>query len=166
VVYETLTFCGHLSHSVPLFSDVLIRKVVQIRAQEPEAFIQYRSALNNIIREHIRPGTFVGPSHATQLYHDVLRPRIAKLKSEADAWARSARRKAAKVACSLAAIALGVVSGLLPADLAKLFAAVGGVSLLRDIGEALANIRRKPTEVRNSDLYLLLGLDGAARSHE
>ena len=160
-------FCGHLAHTVPLLSDVPIRKVLQIRAQEPEAFIRYRSALNDIVREHIRPGIFLGADEASELYHDVLRPRIAKLKSEATARERSSRRKAAaKVVCSFAAVTLGVVNGLLPAELAKLFLAVGGVSLLKDIGEALADIQRKPSEVRNNDLYFLLDLEAGMRSHE
>lgn len=159
--------CGHLAHSVPLFSEAPIRTVLEIRAQEPEAFIRYRSTLNDVVREHIRPGTFLGPGESSQLYNDVLRPRIAKLRSEVVAIRRRSTRKAmAKIACSFAAITLGVVNGLLPTELAKLFTAVGGVSLLKDIGEALAEIQHRPSEVRNNDLYFLLELEQGSQPHE
>jgi hypothetical protein len=149
--------CAHLAHSVPLFSDVSVEKALEIRLREPDAFVRYRSALNKIVRDHVRSGTFLGEEDATQLYHDVLRPEIAKLKSDALARQRASRRKAlAKIGCSFAAITLGVVNGLLPTELAKLFTAVGGFSLLKEIGEAVADIQRKPNEVRNHDLYFLL----------
>jgi hypothetical protein len=152
--------CSHLAHSVPLLSDVPINEVLKIRSREPEAFLRYRSTLNRIVQEHVRPGAFLGTEDASLLYHDVLRPQLARLKSEVLARRKTSQRKAlAKIGCSFAAITLGVVNGLLPAELAKLFTAVGGVSLLKDIGEAVADIQRKPNEVRNNDLYFLLELE-------
>jgi len=150
---------ARLSHGVPLFSELPIRTILRIRQQDTDSFELYRHALRNIVEDHIKPGQLVTDRIATDLYNDVLRPAVQKLKVDYAARQKDSRVKiAAKLVVPSALISLGVVSGLLPHDVAQLLKAAGISSLITQAADAITSLRNPP-EVRNKDLYFLLRLD-------
>jgi hypothetical protein len=121
------------------------------------AFLVYRDALRSVLRDYVEVNHEITDRDARQLYDDVLRPEIAKLHAQAQVHRKSAGKKfLIKAAASGAAIAIGVFGGLLPAELAALFKAVGGFSLVKEVGEALGSITNHPDEIRSHNFYFLL----------
>jgi hypothetical protein len=55
-------------------------------------------------------------------------------------------------------VAFGAYSGLLPAHLKELCAAMGGLKLVEALTDSLISMEKNPTKVRNSNLYFLLRL--------
>jgi hypothetical protein len=142
---------------------VPIRTVLKIRREEPEAFIRYRSTLNQVVQTYVKPGEVLTPKQAAELYHDHIRPELAELRIKAKTSFRAAVRKSvSKVLVSGAALSIGIMGGLLPNELGKLFTAIGGMKVLTDIGDAIAAIQRRPYEIRNDNLYFLLRLASEA----
>lgn len=153
------TLCAELTHSVPLLGDVPIRTVLKVRSEDPDAFKQYRAAITKIVDEYIRQRKTVGRKEAKEIYSDLLRPELLKLSSEARVIRRAAIKKAvAKTLIAGGVIGLGVFGGLLPAALSELAKAVGGIGLVRELGETLSAIERNPAQIRNSNMYFLLRL--------
>jgi hypothetical protein len=138
-------------------------KVIRVRADEHDAFLQYRAALNSIVDDYIKQRKVVGRKEAKEIYSDILLPEILKLNSEAKAVRRSAIKKAAaKTLIAAGVIGVGVFGGFLPAQLAEVIKTVGGVGLVRELGEAFASIERNPAQIRNNNFYFLLRLSQEA----
>ena len=155
----TAAICARLTHAVPLLRDVPLRTVLKLRRRETDSFELYRRALSEIVETYVKPGKFVSEKVADQIYNDILRPRLLKLKIEADSKRRSARIKAAtKLGLPSALISVGLVAGLLPNDIAQLLRMAGIASLMAQAADSLTELKRNATEVRNQDLYFLLRL--------
>jgi hypothetical protein len=156
---RTAVLSAQLMHSVPLFMDLSLCQVMRIRNEDYAAFASYRAALGRILSDHVNSGKELTTQEAKDLYRDVLEPEILSLEQQA----RNERRTSLKgslvrYGAAAGAIAFGAYTGLLPADLVKLFAAVGGVSLVTNLAESVASIQKNPPKVRNSNLYFLLRL--------
>ncbi len=80
--------CSQLTHETPLLADVPLRTVLKVRSEEPEAFIQYRAAIEKIASDYIKTRTNIGKKEAREIYAEFLRPEILKLNSEAKAIRR------------------------------------------------------------------------------
>jgi hypothetical protein len=156
---STVKLCSRLVHTVPLLAESSLDTVMRIRRQDHESFLVYRNTLMKIVRDYIKTQKIVSDREAREIYTDILQPEITKLSNQARIQRRAAGKKfAIKAGVSGVAIALGVWGGLLPAELAGLFKAVGGFNLLKEIGEALASMEKNPAEIRNHNLYFLLRL--------
>lgn len=155
--------CAELTHAVPLLEDLPIRTILRVRADEHDAFIQYRAALNKIVGDYIKQRKVVGRKEAKEIYSDILLPEVLKLNSEARAVRRSAIKKSvAKTLIAAGVIGVGVFGGFLPTQLADVIKAVGGVGLVRELGEAFSSIEKNPTQIRNNNFYFLLRLSQEA----
>lgn len=151
--------CAELAHTIPLLQDLPLSTVLKVRAGEREAFLQYRAAIGKIAGDYIRQRKNVGKREAREIYSDILLPEILKLNSEAKAVRRaSLKRAAAKTLIAAGAVGIGVFGGFLPPQMAELVKAVGGISLLRELGEAFASIEKNPLQIRNNNFYFLLRL--------
>ncbi len=156
--------CASLTHSIPLLEDLPIKTVLKVRATEPDAFIQYRAAVGKIVSEYIKERKVVGKKEAQEIYSDILLPEVLKLNSEARAARRAALKKAAaKTLIAAGVVGVGVFGGFLPAQLADLIKTIGGLGLVRELGEAFASIEKNPSQIRNNNFYFLLRLSQEAR---
>lgn len=154
---RTAVLCARLSHNIPLLTDVSLPTLLKIRKDDYPAFQQYRAAITKIVQDHIRSGNAIGDNEAKDIYSDILEPEILRLESQARTHrAAAARRAMTKGLASTAVIGIGVFGGILPAQLAELCRTIGGVSLVREMAEALATLKEQPTEVRNHNLFFLL----------
>ncbi len=162
---RTASLCARLTHVIPMMMDVPLERILKIRKQEYDAFLQYRSTISRIVRDYLTKADAIGDKEAREIYTDILLPDLLKLKTQARTQRRSALKKTGvKAFISTGVIALGVFGGLLPTELTALFKAVGGVSLVKEPGEAVASIEKNPREVRNHNLYFLLRL-GQEKGH-
>jgi hypothetical protein len=157
---RTAALCAGLTHSVPLLGDISLATVLRIRRQDPGSFVLYRQALGKILQEYLGTHEEVSETDAGQIYRDVLQPELIKLKREAAAQTRSKRAKViAKTLIPATVVSLGVISGLLPSDIAQLAKIVGATTLLNQAVESLFD-NAGSAQVRNHNLYFLLQLAG------
>jgi hypothetical protein len=156
---RTAAIAEKLSHEVPVFAEAPIESIIELRMQDRDAFVMYRDAVKRIIRDHLVGGGGVTAEDARQLYGDVLAPRLAKLRVESQAYRRSLRRKSLlKAGASTALLTIGVVSGVLPTQIADIVKAVGGFSVAKEIVESVFAVKETSADVRSDDLYFLLRL--------
>jgi len=156
---RTATLSAQLTHSIPLFTDLSLERVMKIRREDYAAFESYRLALGKIVKENIRDDKELTAAEARDLYSDFLQPEIMNLEQQAKNERKSAIKDSAlNVGITAGVVALGAYSGFLPTQLTALCAAVGGVKLVTDLAKTVAAIQKNPAKVRNSNLYFLLRL--------
>ena len=154
---NTATLCARLTHTVPLLQEVPLERIIKLRQEEPAAFENYRSTLTVILKKYAPKG--IGDSEAREIYLDLLKPQLDALEVQAVNARRSQlKRNVLKVAISSALIGVGIYSGILPTQLAKLVEAIGGFTIAKDLAETILTAEKNPLEVRNHNLYFLLRL--------
>jgi hypothetical protein len=154
---RTAALCARLSHRVPLMGEIPLEHIVKIRREDHTVFLNYRIALQKIIRDYLSGKQIVGDSEAKELFADILEPAIRKMEVHAKTERNAILKKSgAKLAATFAAIALGVHSGIVPDQLASIIASMGGFAALGNIAEALASLNA--STVRNDNLFFLLRL--------
>ena len=135
---RTSALCTGLSHSVPLLRDVPLATVLKIRRQDPGSFTLYRQALSKILQDYLKGQGEISAADTEGIYRDVLYPELVKLKREATAQGRSKRAKViAKTVLPAVVVTLGVISGLLPSDIAQLAKIIGATTFLSQAAEML-----------------------------
>ncbi len=160
---NTARLCAHLAHNVPAFADVPLDAILKLRANEPDAFLRYRTAINTIARDHLDPTKLVTAREAVELYYDVLQPRLIEIETLSKRQVRAEwRRSAAKVVASVLTVSLGITSGLVPAELGPAVAAIGGLKTVSDLIEGAASVRKSLAEKRTHELYFLVRLASKA----
>jgi hypothetical protein len=161
---QTAALCARLTHTIPMMSDLPLETVLKVRDAEPEAFLNYRSTITSIVKNHVHSGTPLTDSEAKEIYTDELLPKLQRLEAKAHQQRRSKIKGAAvKALASSAVLALGIYSGLLPATGTQVMTALGGLSVAKDIAEGLGAIEKNPVEIRNHNLFFLLRLKQAGK---
>jgi hypothetical protein len=151
-----------LRHEVPLLGDVPLRRIIRIRESNYDSFQLYRTALQQVVRDYISGGRPCTSKAARDICADVILPQVRKLRTEASAKRRSAVRKAVAGTIAVsAAIGIGVISGMIPPALERVFQ-IGGIALAGKLGDLLGAIERHPAEIRSHNMYFLLRLLGAS----
>jgi hypothetical protein len=160
---RTAALCAHLTHAIPRLMDVPLSSVLAIRQREHQSFLDYRNTIRSIISEHLQRGGEVSNADARQIYLDVLRPRLDKLKSETENERRRNRRNAViSVGVPAALLSIGIVGGVLPPEIAGLLKISGTVGLVNEGLKGFLAAVTTPTSTRNNSLYFLLELDAAS----
>jgi hypothetical protein len=155
---RTRALCAGLSHNIPLMRDVPLATVLRIRRQDPGSFILYRRALSKILQDYLCGHDEISEADAAEIYRDLLQPELVKLKREATAQRRTKRAKiVVKTILPTTLVTLGVISGLLPNDIAQLAKIIGATTLLNQATDALLD-QAGAGQVRNHNLYFLLRL--------
>src|SRR2546430_17740459 len=117
-----------LAHSLPLFSSASMQTLVQVRKNESDAFIRYRSTINDLVRDRLANDKTFSIREIQDFYHDELEPILAELRSIAKNSKRIGLRNAGFVLTgSLLGGSLGYFTGLLPHEFGKMFQLAGGV---------------------------------------
>jgi hypothetical protein len=147
-----------IGRTIPIFSDLPLRAALKIRKNEYESFLVYRSALKNILTTYNKASAVLSASEARDIVGDIIAPQVSKLRLEASAKRRSLLKKSiAKSVVPVAMVSLGVIGGLIPKELAKIFE-WGAIGLSAQIAEALASLEKNPSELRNQNFYFLYRL--------
>jgi len=156
---RTAGLCAQMTHSIPLFMDLPLARILRIRKEESEAFDSYRAALGKILSEHVTPEKEFTELEARELYMDTLEPQLMQLQQQArNEQKQQIKKSALTVGITTAVVAIGVHSGLLPNQLEQIVKAIGGLKVLAEVAETVASVQKNPLAVRNSNLYFLLKL--------
>ena len=160
---RTAVLCAHLAHTIPTLMDVPLTTVLAIRGKEHQSFLDYRNTIRSIIAEHLQAGGTVSEKDAQQIYLDILRPRLDKLKNETQVQRRRNRRSALiSLGVPAALLSIGIVGGVLPTEITALLKVSGTLGLANEGLKALLAATNPPSSSRSNSLYFLLELEAAS----
>jgi hypothetical protein len=159
VAARTAALCAELVHSVPLFTDISLDRVMTIRREDHAAFASYRAAVTKIVSENICEAKELSSKEARELYRDVLEPEVLSLEQQAKNERKfGLKNSLTKIGIVTGIVALGAYTGLLPGNLGEWYKAAGGAALGTGLAEVVTSMSRNPKAVRNHNLYFLLRL--------
>jgi len=154
----TAAICAHLTHELPLLTDLPIRTVIKIRDENPESFEAYRSTLGKLVREHVGLNRSTTEKEAKEIYQDVLEPILTQLRSEAQRQhSRWLRKSVGTVAFALGVVSLGA-TGLLQTP--EVLSLLGGATI-KGLVDQVSESGTEP--VTSSNLYFLLRPESEAK---
>lgn len=154
---ETAKACETLTHSIPMFADLPVHAIAQLRRDEPDAFIRYRNALSGIVRDHVQNPKGLTEKDAKALYADWLKPELDGLEVAAHgAWKSSVAHLAQKVVVTAAVVALGVYTNVLSTEGAAILKTLGFTYLASIADAAISESRTAFATVKKHSLYFLL----------
>lgn len=140
-------------HSVPFIENIQISKLVKLRSSEGEAFNVYRDALSSALKiSLINPN----PSDLKDAFQDIVRPELNKI----DLTIKNSR----KILCDSVTrdiiygagfITIGLYSGLLPPEIGKMIAALGGFKFAHGLLEKTSKLLQESDDIRNNKFYFL-----------
>ncbi len=146
----------HLTTMVPFLVDIRPEDLLKLRRREEEAFILFRQALTKAIEQVRQQQGVFTEHHAKALYSDVLQPKLAVLQRQMKKGTRDLRRVAIGTTGSwAAAISFGMLSGLLPFNLAGIAAAFGLASVQKTAETALMRSGQDEGMIQEDDMYFL-----------
>jgi hypothetical protein len=149
---------SQMNHEIPLLAELPLRRLLTIRRSDYESFLSYRAAMQQLIRDCIATGGHIDRDSAREICLDIIAPQVRKLRVDAKVKRKSAIRKAiGGTAAVSAAIGLGLLSGMIPPELQRVFQ-IGGVALAGKLGDIIGAIEKHPSEIRSHNMYFLLKL--------
>lgn len=158
------TVYKHLTAMVPFLGDVRPEDLLELRRREEEAFVLFRQALTQAIQEVRQQQGVFTEQHAKALYSDVLQPKLAVLERQVKKGARDFRRITMGATGSwAAAISFGVLTGLLPFNLAGIAAALGIATVQKTTEAVLTRAGEGESTIQEDDLYFLWKVRRLAR---
>lgn len=137
---------------VPFAGDVSIARLVQLRARERDAFVRFRTTLQNAVEEALGSAETLSAKDAKTLFADTIQPELSRLNQSV----RKAKRDLvtqplASAAAITAVIGLGATTGMLPTELMVLGKALGLGKVTYDavrsaiaLGDTRKSIRTEP----------------------
>lgn len=146
------TMIEALAHGLPFMDSAKLADILRVRNAEGEAFRVYRDAMTSAMAT----ARTASKKEAEQAFSDLVRPEINKI----DLLLRNARTTIAKGAATelglgVAAVAIALFSGILPAHWAEIFTAVGGAAGLKAVVGRGLEAGRIPKEVRDNRFFFL-----------
>jgi len=146
----------HLSASIPFVDAVPVEKLIQLRRDEPHAFVLFRSSLMKSAAELRGSGSAFNEKHARELYGDVLQPGLAKLEEKMKSAREDALRSSAKSAAAFAlTLSFGLHLGLLPTEIQAALSALGLWKFSNDFLGKVGDAVDPQRTIRGESLYFL-----------
>lgn len=140
----------NLNHLVPFIDEVPIKKLITMRKNEGESFQVYRDKINSLSKNNI-----LTIQDSKQIYQDEIRPELNKINltlknNKKVLWGNIK----SNVFLASTYISTSLFTGILPTNIDKIVASVGGFGFAKNIGQDVLKLIKKP-EVRNNELYFL-----------
>ena len=124
---------SNLDVIVPFAGDVPISKLTRLREREQDSFVMFRAALRSAANEYSDSDGRLTKRRAQELYADVIEPSLATL----DKKVKKAKRDLVAVplksaAATIAALGVGIYTGVIPAELAAAAQSLGASKVIYD----------------------------------
>lgn len=140
----------NLDHLVPFVDEVPIENLIKLRRNEGEAFAVYRDKLSKILTIDN-----ITLKESKQLFYDEIKPEINKMN-----LVLSNNKKAmwgsikSNIFLASTYISATLFAGILPANIEKIVASVGGFGFAKNIGQDVLSLL-KSQEIRKNEFYFL-----------
>lgn len=141
-----------LRHNMPAIFSKSVNDILALRDREPEAFYVYRDKLNKLINNSY--GWKSQDIH--QMFEQEVLPEINQINNKVKNWKTSLRDGTkSKLLFGAGTVAAGLYSGILPTDIGKIVAAVGGYSGVSSLLENYNKSLKGEEEAKKNDMYFL-----------
>ncbi|WP_321281061.1 hypothetical protein [Marinifilum fragile] len=153
-VYEKHTkeseILKNLDHMVPFIDSVPINKLLKLRKEEGESFEVYRDKLSKLIQVKN-----LSSKESKQLFNEEIRPEINKMNltlsnNKKVVWGNIK----SNIFLASTYISATLFAGILPANIDKIVASVGGFGFAKNIGQDVLSLL-KNQEIRKNEFYFL-----------
>jgi hypothetical protein len=152
-----------MAHSLPFLSDVPLDDLVELRAKEGDAFEVYRQALRKALEQSQAHTT----DEVRQAVDDLVRPEVAKIELLVrNSKCASRRDLAMNGSVATGFITAALWSGMLPASIAAVVAAIGGFSGIQAMASNLPSLFQEPGEARKEQFYFLWRVKQIAKTSQ
>lgn len=140
-------------YKLPIIAGKDLEKILLIRDNENEAFLQYRIALNKAAKERIKSGSQL---ELNEIYDDIIYPALTQLdRKVGQVMSGNLSKYFGGLAVIGGVVSVGVAKGLIPADTKGILSALGGTAALVKAGFSIIDTKRKNNEVKDNDFYFL-----------
>lgn len=146
----------HLTALVPYAHDLALDQLLKLRADEGDAFVLFRQALNKAVSEATSGEGPVDSAALKMIFSDVLEPEVARLGERVRRARETILRSTAREAVVwVGALSFGVLAGLLPANLAGAAATLGLGKTAADLSKQALSSADADQAIRGENLYFL-----------
>lgn len=140
----------NLDHLVPFIDGVSIEKLLKLRTSEGESFQVYRDKLNKLVKTNN-----LSSAESRELYLDEIQPEINKINltlknNKKMLWGNIKTN----VLLASTYISTSLFTGILPTNVDKVVASIGGFGFAKSIGQDVLKLIKQP-EIKKNELYFL-----------
>lgn len=144
--------------SLPVMTELPVRDVIRLRADEAEYFLTFRDALQAAIRERLAAGDSA-PEAAATIEHDIIQPALNNIAARLRSAERSVGRKiGTAVGFGAVTATIGVITG------APLVVGAGVAAMGTSVPSAQKYFDAKGS-IELADMYFLWRLESLAAKH-
>jgi hypothetical protein len=144
-----------LNHELPFMQNVPLKKLIELRKKEGEAFEVYRDSVSKAIKEAEKQTNSVRIKKK-EIYNDLIRPELNKI----DLTIKNSKKILfgnikQDLLLGTSFVGIGLATGFMPNNIGQIVSAIGGIKFA---DQFVSNVRKylsKPQEVRNNPYYFL-----------
>ncbi|WHX29180.1 hypothetical protein QNK09_19005 [Brevibacillus agri] len=147
-----------LTHLLPILQEVEINKIVELRLKDGESFAVYRDTLTSIINDR----TDYTLKELKEIYKEKIYPELNKINLTIKRNKKNLTGSIVKdVLFASSIISIGLYSGILPPDIGKIVAAIGGTRFLYELYNKIGKAIETDEEIKKSNYYFLWKLQNS-----
>lgn len=144
-----------LNHELPFMQNIPLKKLIELRKKEGEAFEVYRDSVSKAIKESEKQ-IYPNRLKKKEIYNDIIRPELNKI----DLTIKNSKKLLfgnikQDLLLGTSFIGIGLATGFMPNNIGQIVSTIGGIKFA---DQFVSNVRKylsKPQEVRNNPYYFL-----------
>ena len=141
---------------VPFVEEVPLKNLIKLRNREEDAFITYRLALNTAIETVLSSKDNFTGEDARSIYADIIDPNLAELEKKINMAKKGIVSKPLRSLVGVVgAVSFGILTGLIPQDVASIAKALGVVKFGSDIIQQTMALNDEEDQIKNEQYYFL-----------
>lgn len=141
-----------MSHSLPSVYSKDVAHLVKLREHEGEAFSVYRNKIHSLLRSTNQ----WTEAEVSDVFRDKILPEINSIDKKVKDWKVKSRESLKeKLIFGSGAVSIGLYAGMLPPEIGKIVAAVGGGSAIVGAVMDYNKTLKEKIEARGNDFYFL-----------
>jgi len=147
---------NHWKTIVPFAEDVPIRSLLKLKLREKEAFARFRAALEKAVNAAYDEKQDFTIESARSIYSDIISPELSKLDQKVKEAKRDLiKHPLASAAGVMAALGVGLYTGMVPAELIPAAKALGLGKVAFDTASSTTKLADTKKDIRQEDFYYL-----------
>lgn len=146
-----------LTHLLPIIEDLNLNKIVELRIKDGESFNTYRDSLTKLINQKSNHTA----KELKEMFRDQINPELNKIEQTIKRNKKNLIGSVARdITFASSIISVGLYSGLLPKDIGKIVAALGGTKFFYELYNKMGKTFSRDEEIEKNSYYFLWKLIG------
>lgn len=140
-----------LSHNIPFVSNIDLKKLINLRKKEGEAFQVYRTSFTSFLLS-MKDTNY----NLKEAFNDEIQPEINKMNQTIKTSKKLIMSDIAKdVIVGSTFVSVGLFANFLPPNIGQIVAGVGGAGYLGKFGDNIKKLRTVETDIRNNKYFFI-----------